>query len=469
MIGLGCMKGETVAVLGLGASGLAAARALVAAGADVRAWDDDDARRGAAAEAGIPIHDLREAEWAAIPSLVLSPGIPHTYPAPHPVVDAAKAAGAEILGDMELLGRARPRARFVGITGTNGKSTTTALLGDALRAAGEPVEVGGNLGPPVLDMEPLGGDGTYVLELSSYQLELIHNLAVDIAVWLNISPDHLDRHGGLEGYVAAKKRIFRGMRPDGTAVIGVDDPCSLAVHDEIAVLPDGPRVVPISLDRPVEGGVFVVGGVLHDAMDGPPRPVLDLRPVARLPGAHNWQNAAAAWAAARAAGIPAETVAEAIRTFPGLAHRQELVAVVDGVAWVNDSKATNAEAASKALSAYDRVHWIAGGRAKEGGIDSLRPLFGRVRHAYLIGDSAKTFAGSLGGLVAHSLALTLERAVAQAARDAESGDTVLLSPACASFDQFRNFEERGDRFRALVEALPGTRTDPTPARDEVNA
>ncbi len=469
MIGLACMKGETVAVLGLGASGLAAARALAAADADVRAWDDDAARRAAAAEAGVPIHDLREANWAAISVLVLSPGIPHTHPVPHPVVAAAKTAGTEIIGDIELLGRARPRARFVGITGTNGKSTTTALLGHILRTAGETAEVGGNLGPPALGMEPLGGEGTYVLELSSYQLELIRELTLEVAVWLNISPDHLDRHGGLDGYIAAKKRIFRGMRPAGTAVIGVDDAYSAAVRDEVAALSDGPHVVPISVERRVDGGVFVEDGVLHDAVDGPARPVLDLGPVARLPGAHNWQNAAAAYAAARAMDVPVETIAEAIRTFPGLAHRQELVAVIDGVAWVNDSKATNAEAASRALAAYDRVRWIGGGRAKEGGIDSLRPLFGRIRHAYLIGESARAFAASLGDYVTHSVVLSLDRAVAQAARAAEPGDTVLLSPGCASFDQFRSFEERGDRFRALVEALPGERTDPTPARDEVTA
>lgn len=467
MIELGCMKGETVAILGLGASGLAAAHALAASGADVRAWDDDPRKRAAAAQAGIELRDLRDADWADMPTLVLSPGIPHTHPAPHPAAAAARAAGVTILCDVELLGRARRRARFIGVTGTNGKSTTTALLGHILGAAGETIEVGGNLGPPVLAMEPLGGDGIYVLEMSSYQLELIHDLVFDVAVWLNISPDHLDRHGGFEGYVAAKNRIFRNMT--GTAVVGIDDPPSRAVRDALVDVGEI-RVLPVSVDERPTGGVFVDDhGTLHDAIDGAAEPVLDLAPIARLPGRHNWQNAAAAYAAARAAEVPRATVVEAIRGFAGLPHRQELVAVIDGVAWINDSKATNAEAAAKALGSHDRVRWIAGGRSKEGGIAPLAPWFERIRRAYLIGEAAEDFARTLGDGVPHGVEATLERAVAAAARDAEAGDTVLLSPACASFDQFASFEERGDQFRALVEALPGTRTAPEALFSEVTA
>jgi UDP-N-acetylmuramoylalanine--D-glutamate ligase len=462
LIDLSFLSGSTFAVLGLGRSGLAAALALLAGGATVAAWDDDEARRRGAADAGVPLVDLAEVDWDGVDALVLSPGIPHTHPAPHPVAAAARAAGRPVIGDIELLARAAGDAAIVGVTGTNGKSTTTALLGHVLRAAGVDVEVGGNIGTPVADFRSLGAGGVYVLELSSYQLELVESLSCRVAVLLNISPDHLDRHGGIDGYVAAKKRIFHANDNRQTAVVGVDDAFGRAIAGELAV-GGHHRVVPISGTAAVPGGVFVRDGVLMDDMDGGRRRVLDLGPVATLRGAHNHQNAAAAYAVARAVDVAAPVIAEAIASFPGLAHRQELVAVVDGIAYVNDSKATNAEAAARALASYPRIFWIAGGRAKEAGIDALVADLLAVRRAFLIGEAADGFAATLTRRgVPNEVCRTLERAVARAREAALAegpGGTVLLSPACASFDQFVDFEDRGDTFRTLVEALPGNRED----------
>ncbi|HZB93210.1 MAG TPA: UDP-N-acetylmuramoyl-L-alanine--D-glutamate ligase, partial [Stellaceae bacterium] len=393
-------------------------------------------------------------------ALVLSPGIPHRFPAPHPVAAEARAAGAEIIGDIELLARARPEATYVAVTGTNGKSTTTALIGHILKAAGRTVETGGNLGTPALALAPLGPGGIYVLELSSYQLELTESLASRVAVLLNITPDHLDRHDGMEGYIAAKRRVFGVRRPAENAVIGIDDAPSRAIAEALAAA-GVPRIIPISAETRAPGGVFVEGGRLIDDLDRAARPVLDLASLARLPGRHNWQNAAAAYAAARCLGLEASAIAAALRSFPGLAHRQELVATIDGVRYVNDSKATNADAAAKALACYDDIYWIAGGIAKEGGIAALAPLFPRIRRAFLIGRAAAEFAETLAGRAPFERSADLATALA-AARSAalaapRPGAVVLLSPACASFDQFADFEERGEVFRRLVAALPGAR------------
>jgi UDP-N-acetylmuramoylalanine--D-glutamate ligase len=447
--------GRKVAVLGLARSGRAAAHSLVAGGAGVLAWDDNAGVREAVA-GEIALADLNAIDWRDIAALVLSPGIPHSFPAPHPAVLRARAAGVEIIGDLELLGRAQPAARYIGITGTNGKSTTTALVGHILAAAGRRVEIGGNLGTPALTLAPLGADGTYVLEASSFQLELIASLACDIAVLLNVTPDHLDRHGGMAGYIAAKRRIFAHQKPGATAVVGIDD----AICRDIAAdsRRAGPaRIVPISAAGPAPGGVYSEAGWLIDGMDGRPAKVLDLATAERLPGAHNWQNAAAAYAVARAVGIAPATAAQAIRTFAGLAHRQELVATIGGVRFINDSKATNADAAEKALACYQAIYWIAGGLPKAGGIASLAPYFGRLRHAYLIGTATEEFAATLGSSVPFSrsgeLAAALAAAAVAARRDGVPGAVVLLSPACASYDQFANFEARGDAFRALVTQL----------------
>jgi len=462
MIVVDGFAGRRVAVLGLARSGRAAARSLAAGGAAILAWDDNPATREAVA-AEIPLYDLADADWRSIAALVLSPGIPHSHPAPHPAVVRALQAGTEIIGDIELLGRAQPEARYVGITGTNGKSTTTALIGHILAAAGQPVEIGGNLGTASLSLEPLGGEGTYVLEASSFQLELIDSLAFDVAVLLNITPDHLDRHGDMAGYIAAKRRIFAHQSADATAIVGIDDPICRAIADELRRTGPG-RVVPISVTGPAPDGVYADGGWLVDAMGPHPLRVLDLALAERLPGSHNWQNAAAAYAAVRARGVAGDEAVKAIRSFPGLAHRQELVATIDGVRFINDSKATNADAAEKALACYEAIYWIAGGLPKAGGITSLAPYFGRLRHAFLIGTATEEFAATLGDRVpltrCGDLATAVAAAAEQARRDGAPGTAaravVLLSPACASYDQFLHFEARGDAFRELVAALPRT-------------
>jgi UDP-N-acetylmuramoylalanine--D-glutamate ligase len=443
------------AVLGLGRSGRGTVQALRAAKLPVWAWDDDAETVTRLRAEKWPIANLAYQDLGKAECLVLSPGIPHTYPVPHPLACRAQQAGCPIVGDGELFARAHPEARCIGITGTNGKSTTTALIGHILQAAGTPCAVGGNLGTPVLLLEPLPGDGLYVLEMSSYQLELTPSLAFAVAVLLNITPDHLDRHGGMNGYIAAKRLIFRGE--GAVAVVGVDDAHCRSIAEDLAEAGQR-RLIPVSAEGPVHGGVYVENGTLFDALaDGDPVPVLAMAETTSLPGPHNAQNAAAAYAAARVLGLDAETIAAAIRSFPGLPHRQELVAVVDGVAFVNDSKATNADAAAKALACYDTIYWIAGGRPKEGGLSGLEAYLPRIRHAFLIGEAAAGFAHALESTVAVTISETLERAVpAAAAAAAASGEprpVVLLSPACASFDQFANFEARGDTFRALVEGL----------------
>ncbi len=458
MIPLADIKGRKIAVMGLGKSGLATAEALRAGGAEVWAWDDSESGRAGARARGLEPVDLTKCRWSEVASLVLSPGIPHTYPKPHPAAVLAKTHGVEIIGDIELLARSERRARYVGITGTNGKSTTTALIGHILARTGQRVAVGGNIGTPVLALDPIG-DGLYVLEMSSYQLELTPSLTFDVAVLLNITPDHLDRHGGMDGYVVAKRLIFRGQTKSQTAIIGVDDDHCRQIHDDLAAA-GAQTVIAISAARRVERGVYVEGGVLYDAIDGAARRVADLNPIPTLPGAHNWQNAAAAYAACRAIGLGAAAITQALATYPGLPHRQELVAVVDGVPFINDSKATNADAVAKALVCYDTIYWIAGGKPKEGGIAALTPFFPRIRRAYLIGEAAEDFARTLGR-APHEMCGTLATAVAAAHRDTSGGKAagavVLLSPACASFDQFKSFEARGDAFRSLVLALPGAR------------
>ena len=458
MIDLSFFAGLPVAVLGLGKSGLAAARALHASGAEVWAWDDSEDQRAKARAEAIPLVDLNRANWQEVTSLILSPGIPHSFPAPHPIVAEAKKHDVEIIGDIELLARAQRNARYLGITGTNGKSTTTALIGHILKLSALRVEVGGNLGTPVLTFEPLESDGIYVLEMSSYQLELTLSITFDVAVLLNITPDHLERHGGLEGYVKAKRLIFHRQTKPRTAIVGVDDAACRAIHDALKQAGEQ-TVVGISGERAVPGGVYVENGVLIDDSDGKGIAAIDLKEVASLPGSHNGQNAAAAYAACKAVGVDPAVICACLRSFPGLAHRQQIVAVVDGVPYINDSKATNADAAAKALACYDRILWIAGGRAKEGGLTGLEPLYGRIAQAFLIGEAAGDFAKTLEGHVPVSLAGTIAQAVTAAA-DAAShlpGSVVLLSPACASFDQFPNFEKRGEAFVAAVEALPGER------------
>ncbi|WP_282606498.1 UDP-N-acetylmuramoyl-L-alanine--D-glutamate ligase [Pelagibius sp. Alg239-R121] len=455
-IDLGFFGGLTVAVLGLGKSGLSAARALKTAGAEVWAWDDNEAGRERAAAEGLPIVDLQDCDWSQPVSLVLSPGIPHSFPMPHPVTDLARHNGCEIISDIELLARAQRGVRFVGITGTNGKSTTTALIAHILQQSGRRVAVGGNLGIPALELEPLTQDGIYVLEMSSYQLEITRSITFDVAVLLNISPDHLDRHGGFDGYVAAKKLIFHRQSKACTAVVGTDDDTSRGLFEALAAANDQ-TIVPVSGNRIVDGGLYVSEGTLIDDRDGSAETVLDLSDLPNLPGDHNGQNAAAAYAVARALGVTREEVVDGLRSFGGLPHRQELVDEIDGVRYVNDSKATNADAAARALACYDLIYWIAGGRAKEGGLDGLEEFYPRIAEVFLIGEAEAAFASVLEGRVPVTRCGTLAKAVRAAATAANTtkqsqaaAPVVLLSPACASFDQFPNFEARGTAFKDAV-------------------
>jgi len=421
-------SGRRFAVLGLGKAGLPAATALAGMGAEVFAWDDSAPSRAAAA-------DFAQSPPSEIPghldALVLSPGIPHARPKPHPQAAWAISRGIPILTDAELLYRAvraaGSKARFAGITGTNGKSTTTALLAHILTTAGIPNAAGANLGPAALSLPLLPDNGVYVLEMSSYMLERIVNLRFDAAAMLNLSPDHLDRHGDMTGYAAAKRHIFDRQDASCTAVIGIDDPASRAMADWLQTQPA--QLVPIS------AATFA------------------MPPARALPGAHNAQNAAAAAALARALGVPDSAITAGIAFYPGLPHRQAEIAVIDGIHCINDSKATNADAASRAMACYDRFIWIAGGIAKAGGIEPLACLFPRIAHAYLIGRDGPAFAATLARHhVPHDIAGTLEAAIpaALATARATQTDTLLFSPAAASFDQFPNFEARGERFTHLV-------------------
>jgi UDP-N-acetylmuramoylalanine--D-glutamate ligase len=461
MIPVRGFEGRKVAVFGLARSGLAAARALKAGGAEVVAWDDKPAARAAAAAEGFAVEDLSASDWSGLAALMLSPGVPLTHPTPHWTVDKAKAAGVEIVGDIELFARtiaaapAHKRPKVVAITGSNGKSTTTALVGHVCRQAGRDVRIGGNIGVGVLGLEDMHGGAVYVLELSSYQLDLTSSLKPNVAAILNISPDHLERHGGMDGYVAAKRRIFLNQGKGDTAVIGVDDPWCQQICTEITAA-NRRTIVPISARRAMGRGVYALQGMLYDATGERASEIADLTRAPSLPGRHNWQNAAAAYAAGRALGLSVGDAAEGLMTFPGLAHRMEIVGAIGKVRFVNDSKATNADAARQALSSYPKVYWIAGGQPKAGGIEGLSDLFGRVARAYLVGEAASEFARTLEGAAPHVKTGTVDAAVRAAFADAAaSGEDaiVLLSPACASFDQFADFEERGEAFRAAVHEL----------------
>jgi UDP-N-acetylmuramoylalanine--D-glutamate ligase len=450
------MADRIAAVLGLGRTGRSVCRALRDSGARVWAWDDDPARRVEAAGAGVPIVDLGVCNWDRIDRLVPSPGVPLTHPRPHRFVRRARAAGIPIVGDLELLVENEPDRRIVGVTGTNGKSTTTALIAHLLRSAGQGAQLGGNIGLPVLDLLPKPVEDIYVLEMSSYQLELTEHLRCAVAVILNVSPDHLERHGSLAGYVRAKHRILHNQRASDWTVLGVDDDHGRRLYRKLAAKADR-RLLPVAVGRPLDDGVYVIDGQLYDAIGGDAAPVLDLRPIASLRGAHNWQNAAAAYGAVRALGLAAEAAAGGLPDFQGLAHRLEAVATLGGVQFVNDSKATNSEAAARALASFDDIYWIAGGRPKECELAPVLPWLDRVRHAYLIGEAAEGFARTLAGRVAYTQSGDLPNAVRQAANAAwaagKGAAVVLLAPACASFDQFRDFEERGETFKALVADL----------------
>ncbi len=449
------LQGQAIGVFGLARSGLATVAAALAGGAtDVVAWDDKEEARIKAEELGATVEDPSAWPWERLHCLVLSPGVPLTHPKPHAIVGVAQHEGVEIISDIELLWReSEGRARIVGVTGTNGKSTTAALLGHVLDAAGLPVSVGGNIGRAALDLEPLEEGRVYVLELSSYQLDLTRRFRPDVAVWLNLTPDHLDRHGSMTGYAKAKARIFLNMTPEDTAIAGIDEPEMQVVAR--AIEGQGrPRLLTMSITKHEDAALFVnADGELFQSGDR----AASLAGLPALRGHHNWQNAAAAWGVAKALGLEGDAILAGLASFPGLAHRMELVGRRGTVLFVNDSKATNADAAERALATFVPIYWIAGGLAKEGGIESLAEHFPKITKAYLIGSAAEAFSATLARRVPHVIAGDVDTAVRMAAEDAaidrRAEPAVLFSPACASFDQFADFEARGEAFCSAVNAI----------------
>ncbi|MFT4184646.1 MAG: UDP-N-acetylmuramoyl-L-alanine--D-glutamate ligase [Rhizobium sp.] len=458
MIPVTTLKGKKVALFGLGGSGFATALALVAGGAEVTAWDDNPDSVGKAAAEGIPVADLRSIDWNGLSAFVLSPGVPLTHPKPHWTVDLARAAGVEVIGDVELFVRERrahaPDCPFIAITGTNGKSTTTALIAHILQSSGRDTQLGGNIGTAVLTLELPKAERYFVVECSSYQIDLAPTLNPSAGILLNLTPDHLDRHGTMQHYADIKERLVAGS---GVAIVGVDDSHSSLIADRVERA--GGKVVRISRRHALADGLYAEGSRIIQASTGAAREIADLDGIQTLRGSHNAQNAAAAIAACLAVGVSAEEIRAGLKSFPGLKHRMQPVGRRGRVVFVNDSKATNADAAAPALSSYDHIYWIAGGLPKEGGITTLSPLFPRIAKAYLIGEAAPAFAATLGEQVPYEISGTLERAVAHAAAEADKDghDTVavMLSPACASFDQYKNFEVRGDAFVSHVAAIEG--------------
>ena len=468
MIASRAFANRTVAVFGLARTGLGAVRSLVAGGTKVIAWDDNSTARDLGGQEGAQIMPWREWPWESIAALVLSPGVPLTHPAPHGVVMHANQAKVPVIGDVELFAREiRPdmtapvKAPVIAIPGTNGKSTTTALVGHILKACGFDAQIGGNIGNSVLELSPPGAKTIYVLEMSSFQIDLAPGLKPDVSILSNLSVDHIDRHGTMENYAAIKARMLKGTAKDGHIVAGVDDEHSAAIFTQLSAAAKGKgdaAANPVSVGKVLGRGLFVVDGALYDALSGRAVKVMDMADAARLPGAHNWQNAALAYGAVRPFVSDTRQIIAAIASFPGLAHRMEDVGHIANVSFINDSKATNADATARALATYPDIFWIAGGKAKDGGIESLSQFFPRVRKAYLIGDAAPAFARTLDGKAPYEVSGTLDKAVEAAARDAVASPApapvVLLSPACASYDQFKDFEHRGDAFRDAVARLP---------------
>ncbi len=455
MIPVTTFAGKTVAVFGLGGSGLATCQSLIAGGASVIAFDDDVKKVAQAAEAKVNTADLRGIDWSSVAALILTPGVPLTHPEPHWSANLAREAGVEIIGDVELFCRERrkhaPDAPFVAITGTNGKSTTTALIAHLLRHAGRDVQMGGNIGVPVLQLEPPSPARHYVIECSSYQIDLAPSIDPTVGIMLNVTPDHIDRHGTIEHYAAVKSRVLGRAK---VRIVGVDDDYGRGMAANLGAMQR--PIVPISIKQIIPHGY--VGGErnIYRTSGSEADDIADLTGIGSLRGSHNMQNAVAAFAACSALGVDDRTLQEGLRTFPGLAHRMEEIGSKGAVLFINDSKATNADSAAKALASFDNIYWIAGGLPKEGGIMELAEFFPRIAKAYLIGKAAPDFAQTLDGRVSYDMAGTLDVALEHAAHDAVAAGklaAVLLSPACASFDQFPNFEVRGERFRELVQRL----------------
>lgn len=458
MIPATTFSGRRIALFGLGGSGIATAQALVAGGADVVAWDDNPSSVAKAEAEGIPVANLRDQDWSRFASFVLSPGVPLSHPVPHWSVDLARGASVEIIGDIELFVRERnahaPDAPLIAITGTNGKSTTTALTAHILRSAGRDTQMGGNIGRAIMTLDPPRRDRFYVVECSSYQIDLAPSINPSAGVLLNLTPDHLDRHGTMQHYASIKERLVAGS---DTAIVAVDDAYCAQIADRLEKA--GRNVVRISKRLSLTDGYYADGSDIMEARAGYYERVAFLNGIGSLRGQHNAQNALAAVVACLKVGLDLGEIQKGLESFPGLAHRMEQVARKDRVLFLNDSKATNADAAAPALSSFPNIYWIAGGLAKEGGIEPLRGLFPRVAKAYLIGEAAAAFSATLGQAVPYEISETLAAAVDHAARDAAEDkaaeSVVLLSPACASFDQFKNFEVRGEAFRELVRGIDG--------------
>ena len=447
-----CFANQRIALFGLGGSGLITAQALNLGGALLDVWDDSEVSRAKAAALGLNLVDLSRQDWSHYKALILTPGVPLTHPEPHWSAIKARAAGVEIIGDIELFVRERaniaPNAPFIAITGTNGKSTTTALITHILREAKFDVQMGGNIGIAILALEPPSdnrdhaANRVHVIECSSYQIDLAPSLNPSVGVLLNITPDHIDRHGTFANYAAVKQRL---VTKSTLAVIAVDDDATSAIADQM------PKAIRVSAKALAD--VYFNAGLILDKSGNV---LADLTKASALRGQHNGQNAVAAFAACAALGVAHATIAAAFLSFPGLAHRMEQVAKVGDVLFINDSKATNADAAEKALLSFDTIYWIIGGKAKDGGIAPLASLFPKIVKAYLIGAASDEFAATLTGKVPFEHCGTLDVATQSAARDAAASQkpaVVLLAPACASFDQYPNFEVRGDAFRAQVQNL----------------
>ena len=461
MIPVTVFAGKKVAVFGLGKSGLLSAGALVKGGADVVVYDDSEKMCADAASAGLGVQNLREIDWSEIAALVLAPGVPLTHPTPHWTVKLAQKAGVEVIGDIELFCREREKSGadcpLIAITGTNGKSTTTALTAHLIASAGFDAQMGGNIGVPVLALEPFMQNRVYVLEVSSYQIDLAPSLRATVGILLNVTEDHLDRHGTIENYAALKTLLPASVEKGGTAVIAVDDRWTRSAADRIERA--GHKVVRVSTTGPLRDGYFAEGTRIMRADNGKAHPAVQLAGIGSLRGLHNAQNAACAVAACAAIGIDLPTIQKGLVRFPGLAHRMQQIGRKGSILYVNDSKATNADSAAKALGSFNDIFWIAGGKPKTGGIASLAEFFARIRKAYLIGEAAEDFAHTLEGKVPYEVVGVMSAAVDAATRDAEASalkePVILLSPACASFDQYPNFEVRGKAFADLVRAVPG--------------
>lgn len=461
MITLRSYQDKKLGVIGLGKSGNATIATLLASGADVFVWDDkEDGRKTLAhstTSGKLQLGDPANWPWKDINALVISPGVPLTHPAPHRAVLMAKEYNIPVIGDIELFCETQMSTQKIAITGTNGKSTTTSLIAHIIQSAGRKVEVGGNLGTPALSLNPLGNEGCYVLELSSYQLDLLQTAHFNIAMLLNLTPDHIDRHGSMEGYVTAKTHIFERQNRHDFALISLDDDYSRSVYAEQKQKSKA-QIIAISRINPLKQGVFIdKDGTLHDKID-PKNPAnIRINDIVNLTGRHNWQNAAFAYAACRVYGIPVRDIEKGLRSYPGLRHRLQIVSSVHGVRFINDSKATNADATSNALAPFSNIYWILGGRPKEGGINSLSRYFDSINHAFLIGEAEDAFAQTLEGKVPYTKCGTLAKAFDEATKlafaERKQNAVVLLSPACASFDQWKNFEERGDAFCKMVESL----------------